>query len=41
MSEIELAALSRAVAHLRRGIELVESLSYPSDTIEDTDAGEQ
>lgn len=35
MSEIELAVLSRAVAHLRRGIELVQSLSHPSDTIED------
>lgn len=37
MSEIELAALSRAVAHIRRGLDIISEMSQADDTIEDNE----
>lgn len=41
MSEFDRVVLSRAIAHLERGVHLLKVLSQSYDTIEDTDAGEQ
>jgi hypothetical protein len=31
------AALSRAIAHIRRGLDIISEMSHPDDTIEDND----
>lgn len=41
MNEIDLAGLNRAIAHIRRGLDIIQELSQAHATIEDTNAGEQ
>jgi hypothetical protein len=37
MSEIELAVLSRAIAHIQRGLDIISEMSQADGTIEDND----
>lgn len=37
MTEIDRAGLNRAIAHIRRGLDIIQEMSQAHDTIDDTD----